>query len=90
MIKLKTVAGKLFEILYQNDDINMATKYFSEKSVMRATRRRYRRSNEMPDTLEIIFTYGRPNFREREFIKKCKKAGEPFPIKKIQLRYEKV
>jgi hypothetical protein len=30
-----------------------------------------------------------PYCREKEFIKKCKKVGEPFPVKKIQLKYLK-
>ncbi len=35
----------------------------------------------------IVLKIGRPNFREREFIRACKKAGEPFPVKKIQLKF---
>jgi hypothetical protein len=31
-------------------------------------------------------TIGIPNYL-REFIRKCKKAGEPFPVKKIQLKF---
>jgi hypothetical protein len=34
-----------------------------------------------------VFTIGKPNYEEREFIKKCKKAGEPFPVKKIQVKF---
>lgn len=65
-----------------------ATKYVSEKLTIRASRKLYggklppKGSNE-----EIVLTIGRPNFEAREFIKKCKKAGEKFPVKKIQLTY---
>jgi hypothetical protein len=35
----------------------------------------------------IILKIGRPNFLEREFIRACQKASEPFPVKKIQLKF---
>jgi hypothetical protein len=35
----------------------------------------------------IVVTIGRPNFEARAFIKRCKAAGEPFPVKKIQLKF---
>lgn len=68
-----------------------ATKYVAENHVIRATavlyggRLRSKRSNE-----EIVLTIGRPNYRERRFIRACKKAGEPFPVRKIQLKFPPV
>jgi len=35
----------------------------------------------------FILTVGEPAYREREFIKLCKKAGEPFPVRKVQLKF---
>lgn len=35
----------------------------------------------------IILKIGRPNFKEREFIRLCQRAGEPFPVKKIQIKF---
>ncbi len=67
-----------------------ATKYFSEKQVVRATRRLFSGKIDKRDRrTEIIFTIGIPNYAERQFIKKAKKAGEPFPIKKIQIVWYK-
>lgn len=67
-----------------------ATKYFSEKQVVTATRRLYGGKIDKRDrSVEILFKVGSPNCREREFIKKCKKAGEPFPIKNIQIKWLK-
>jgi len=64
------------------------TKYYSDKDVATATRRSYgRKIDKRATRIEILFKIGRPNFEEREFIKKCKKAGEPFPIKRIQVKY---
>lgn len=34
----------------------------------------------------FVLTVGKPNYQEKKFIKLCKKAGEPFPIKKLQLK----
>ena len=60
-----------------------ATKYFSEKLIVRATRRSG--LDKRHSTVEILFTIGKPNYRERQFIKLCKRAGEKFPLKKIQI-----
>lgn len=62
-----------------------ATKYLDEKTVVKATYRGKLVSSS--PTHEILITLGAPNFAERKFIKACKKAGEPFPIKKIQLKF---
>ena len=62
-----------------------ATKYISETHTVKATRRHKVRRGEPLG--ECVLTMGRPNYDEREFIKKCKKAGERFPVKKIQLKF---
>ena len=66
-----------------------AVKYVSPKHVVKATRRFYRRCRRQPKKVEIVFTIGSPNYTERKFIKLAQKAGEPFPIKKIQMRFPK-
>lgn len=74
---------QLFECLTEGG-YKKATKYFSPHLVLKATRRGNPRKNER--ITEILFTFGRPNYAERAFIKKCIKSGEPFPVKKIQLK----
>ena len=67
-----------------------ATKYISPNETAKATRRTYKAyagKIRRGTPTEILFTIGRPNYEEREFIKKCKKAGEPFPVKKIQVKF---
>lgn len=72
------------------DTILKATKYVAENVTVKATRklyggkidRRYKRT-------EIMLTIGPPNYAERQFIKTLKKAGEPFPVKKVQLKMPK-
>ena len=63
-----------------------ATKYISDKEIIRATRTRFGQSFSRGN-LEVTITRGKPNYTEREFIKACKKSGEPFPVKKIQLKF---
>lgn len=65
-----------------------ATKYLSEKLTVKGTFRG--RVTARARTAEILFTVGAPNYAEREFIKQCRKAGEPFPVKKVQLKFAKV
>lgn len=62
-----------------------ATKYLSERDVVKATYQGKRRKND--PSVTILFTVGRPNYAERKFIKSAKKAGEPFPVKRLHLKF---
>lgn len=73
----------------RSNEARIATKYLSEKEVVRATIRRYRGRVSYKGNLDIILKVGRPNFKERKFIKLCKKAGVSFPVQKIQLSFPK-
>lgn len=65
-----------------------ATKYISESQVVTATRRLFGGKISKRETrVEILFKVGLPNYRERQFVKDCKKSGEKFPIKKIQIKW---
>lgn len=65
--------------------VHRATKYLSDKLVVRATRQRYSRKTDVRNGT-VFLTMGRPNYACRKFIKACKKAGEPFPVRKVQLQ----
>ena len=60
-----------------------ATKYLSPRLVVKASRRHKPRYGA---NVEIVLTIGRPNYTEREFIADAKKAGEGFPVRKVQLK----
>lgn len=64
-----------------------ATKYVSPTQVLKATRRRFngKLHNGRARRETLLLTLGQPNYRERQYIKLCKQAHEPFPIRKIQL-----
>ena len=67
-----------------------ATLYLSPKLTVKATRPVYpdHQVERKRDThASIVFTVGVPNFEERHFIRQALKAGEPFPIKKVQLKF---
>jgi len=64
-----------------------AIKYIDERTVVKATL--YGKRSGHDNGLDVRVTFGAPNYAERKFIKLCKKAGEPFPVKKIQLKFAK-
>lgn len=70
-----------------SNDAHVATVYLSETQTVRATRvlLKGRIPRGRVSRYDISLTIGRPNFRARAFIKKAKTAGEPFPIRKVQL-----
>lgn len=84
-----SIYAQLAKTLIESD-AHKATKIISDKRTIVATRRLTRgkiyKNKRFPET-EILFTDSRPNFENRKFIKICKRAGEPFPIKKIQLKF---
>lgn len=61
-----------------------ATKFISPSCTVKATRQH--KPDGRKSSVTIILTIGRPNYSERAFIAACKKAGEPFPVRKVQLK----
>lgn len=62
-----------------------ATYYVSENLVVRATRRH--KPDARNKRVEMVLTYGAPNFVERRFIRLLKKAGEKLPLRRVQFKY---
>lgn len=63
-----------------------AIKYVSPKQTIKVTRQHPRSGRG--DT--VLVTIGRPNYAERQFIKSAVRAGEPFPVRKPQLKFKRV
>lgn len=66
-----------------------ATKFVSPKHVVKVTQR-LRHGRLLPkknENVDFVVTIGEPNYADRLFIKAALKAKEPFPIKKILLRF---
>lgn len=64
-----------------NPNVRRATKYLAPDKVVKATRR-FKRYNTM--STDVVLTVGRPNYRERRKIALFRKAGVPFPVRRIQ------
>lgn len=62
-----------------------ASFFLDEDTVVTATHQH--KPDKRTKSNTIILTYGKPNYRGRLFVKACKKAGEPFPVKKLQLKF---
>jgi hypothetical protein len=70
------------------DRVRSAVKYVSPSHVVKATRKLYR-GKIYKRQVDIVVTIGKPNYAEREFVKFCKTAQEPFPVPDIQLKFVK-
>ena len=81
--------NKVVDSIINNDAVIKATEYRSPKLIIRAVRKTFKvhkRRTRKGQNVEIILTIGKPNYAEREFIKLCNKAKEPFPVKRVQLK----
>jgi hypothetical protein len=77
----------LIEVLVRSGAVK-ATKFISPREIVRVVRTKYRSSGKFGGgNLELTVTRGKPNYTEREFIKQCQKSGEPFPVKKVLLKF---
>ena len=87
MMNLQSEVGKVVCELLATDAV-LATKYLGEYETVKAKRVCYHgRINHRSKRITVVVSLGEPNYLERQFIKKCQKAGEPFPVKKIQLKF---
>lgn len=74
-------------MVMKNDlTIKVATYYISPKEVIRVTRQ-HKHIKRQTRSYTFVVSTGVPNYLARVFIKLCRKAGEPFPVKKLQMSY---
>jgi hypothetical protein len=78
--------SKVVDYIIADKTVHRATLYISPKQIVRATRKH---QSHHGVHIDMVVTIGRPNFVEREFIRRCKIAGEPFPVKKVQVKHYK-
>ena len=64
-----------------------AVKFVTPTYTVKVTRQRKLDRRDKSET--FLVTTGKPNYLERKFIKLAVRAREPFPIKKIQLKFFK-
>lgn len=66
-------------------DARQAVVYQSPYTCVKVTRQF--KPNKRNTRESFVLTIGRPNAAGEKFVKLCQKAGEPFPIRKVQLKF---
>lgn len=85
----RLIFGELAEAILLAGAVR-ATKYYDDKTVVSAQRKLCAGKIDFRNRMvEILFKIGKPNFKEQQFLKQVKLAGEPLPVKKIQLKFIK-
>lgn len=77
-------AAKCVAALESNPDMRRATVFLSEKFTVKVTRQRPHRRRARYEG--FVLSCGAPNYAERQFLRACRKAGEPLPVRRVQLR----
>lgn len=73
---------KMTTLLLTTPGCKRVTKYLSPSATAKVTYQGRQDRRNRRHT--VLVTLGTPNFAERKFIKLCQKAGEPFPVRKLQ------
>lgn len=82
-ITRSSVAAVVMAVL-ECPNIKTATQYLDERTTVKCTR--ILKYDARMKRHSFVLSVGIPNYAERKFIKTCKKAGEPFPVKKTQFK----
>lgn len=80
----RTDIARVVEALLESG-ARKATKFVSPDLTVKATHQFKPRKNDR--LTEVRLTFGQPNYAESKFIAKAIAAGEPFPVKKVQLKF---
>lgn len=83
MAKYPQEVPKMLATLFAHDDVRRVTFYGSPAFTIKITRMAKPDKREKAE--HFILSMGRPNYAEKKFIKDCQKAGEPFPVRRVQL-----
>ena len=80
------VIGNVVRELLESD-AKKVTAYLTPKLTVKASRLTFDgKVDQRSARADVRLTLGVPNHSERAFIKSCVAAGEPFPVKKMQIR----
>ncbi len=83
--------GKAFAAVGQallESGAKTVTKFMGRNMTVRGTR--VGKWDKRDKRVSFTFSVGTPNYAERKFIQACMKAQEPFPIKKLQYKFDPV
>ena len=73
------------EAVLSNYDVRQAVVYQHPNLTVKLTRQFKPDARRRGATFGL--TVGGPNYAERQFVKLCQKAGEPFPVRRVQLKF---
>lgn len=76
---------KVYDTFTKDSKIRTATYYIAPDLTVKITRSHVPDKRSRGETFHL--TVGKPNFAERKFIKLCYKAGQSFPVRKVQLKF---
>lgn len=81
-------AAACLNCLVDDPALKTATEYLRATLVVKASAQVFKgkRASARDRRESFVVTVGKPNYDERAFLKKCKQAGEPIPVKKVQLK----
>mgnify|MGYP001600941148 CR=1 FL=1 len=77
------ICGALVNVLI-DQRAKQTTKYLTNSLTVKATHRGTWDARDGRN--EILLTWGKPNWKERRFLTDIQRAGEPLPVKKIQIK----
>lgn len=83
MSKTKSAIDKVIYALTQ-EDVRQATVFVNPGHTVVGTVQGKPRKNA--PSVTVVLTMGKPNYKNRAFIKALQEAGEPFPVKKVQVK----
>lgn len=81
---------KATRVLLDDPRARSAAVLLTPRDVVTVSRRTYRRRPRASLTAtrhEFAVTCGRPNVELRDYVRDCVKVGEPFPVRKLKIRY---
>ena len=76
---------KAIDTMLARPELRSCTVYVSDK--LRVTATRLFKADRRNTRETIAVTYGSLNYAGREFVKACKKAGEPLPVRQPQFKW---
>ena len=74
----------MLQELRNSMDVRQVTYYATPDEIVRITRQGRQKLSDRSKT--FLLTYGKPNYAEREFIKKAQHVGQQFPLE-LKLKY---
>lgn len=83
---MSTKFQEMIDLLFSNPKLKTVTQYISPLNVVRVTKSN-KHNNRKKRSNTYLVTVGKPNYKSALFVKACVKAGEPFPVRRLQLDY---